>query len=43
MLNFQAVRNNEISSTALVAGLTPADLQDLTHEMVDTMLTLIAG
>jgi hypothetical protein len=43
MLNFQAVRNNEISFAELVAGLTPEDLCDLTHEMVDTMLNLIAG
>ena len=43
MLNFQALRNNEISFAELVADLTPDDLRDLTHEMVDTMLTLIAS
>jgi hypothetical protein len=43
MLNFQAVRNNEISFSELVANLTIDDLRDLTHEMVDTVLDLIAG
>ena len=43
MLNFQAVRNEEITLAELVAGLTRDDLGDLTNEMVDTMLGQIAA
>jgi DinB superfamily len=43
MLNFQAVRNKEITLAELVAGLMRDDLGDLTNEMVDTMLGLIAA
>ena len=42
MLNFQAVRNQEITFAQLVVDLTLDDLRDLTNEMVDTMLSLIA-
>ena len=42
MLDFKAVRNNEITFAELVAGLTRDDLRDLTNEMVDAMLGLIA-
>ena len=43
MLNFQAVRNGEITFAELVADLTIDDLRDLTNEMTDTMLRLIEG
>ncbi len=42
MLNFQAVRDEEITLAELITGLTRDDLRDLTNEMVDTMLSLIA-
>lgn len=42
MLDFTPVRNKEITINQLVADLTPKDLVRLTHEMVDTMLDLIA-
>jgi hypothetical protein len=42
MLNFQAVQDEEITLDDLVADLTPADLRDLTNEMVDKMHDLIA-
>jgi len=41
MLNFNAVREKEMTYDELVAGLTRDDLRDLTNEMVDTMLELI--
>ncbi len=43
MLDFQAVRDDRITFPELVAGLTREDLRDLTNEMVDTILELIAG
>lgn len=43
MLNFQAVRSGEITFVELVAGLTIDDLRDLTDELADTMLRMIAG
>jgi hypothetical protein len=43
MLDFEAVRSQEISYAELVAGLTPSDLRRLTHEMIDTMLDLVKG
>ena len=42
MLDFQAVRDKQIKFSKLVADLTRDDLRDLTTEMVDTMLGLIA-
>jgi hypothetical protein len=42
MLNFQAIRDKEITLAKLVANLTRGNLRDLTNEMVDTMLDLIA-
>jgi hypothetical protein len=41
MLDFQAVRNEEITFAELVADLTLDDLCDLTNEMVDKILCLI--
>jgi len=42
MLDFQAVRNNQITLANLLAGLTIDDLHSLTNEMIDTQLKLIA-
>jgi hypothetical protein len=42
MLSFQAVRDKEIAFAKLVADLTRDDLRDLTNEMIDTILGLIA-
>lgn len=42
MLNFQAVRDMEITFAELITDLRRDDLHDLTNEMVDTMLGLIA-
>ena len=42
MLDFTAVRNKEMTMSELVAGLTRDDLRDLTNEMIDTVLVLIA-
>jgi len=42
MLNFKAVRDKEITFAELVADLTCDDLRDLTSEMIDTILDLIA-
>lgn len=41
MLDFDAVRDGELSLAELVEGLTPEDLANLTHEMIDLMLDLI--
>ena len=43
MLNFQAVRNEEITLARLAADLTPDKLRDETNEMVNAILDLIAG
>lgn len=43
MLNFQAVRNGEITFADLVGHLTVGGLRDLTDELADTMLGMIAG
>jgi hypothetical protein len=43
MLDFQAVRENRTTLGQLVAGLTRDDLRDLTCEMIETILDLIAG
>ena len=42
MLNFQAVRDKQISLAELVVGLTRQDLGNLTKEMADTILNLVA-
>jgi len=42
MLDFKRVWNKEISFDELCAGLKPADLHQLTDEMVDEVLKLIA-
>ena len=42
MLSFQAVRDKEITFAELVTDLTRDDLCDLTNEMIDTLLGLIA-
>lgn len=42
MLDFTQVREREITLGELVAGLTAADLRELTNGMIDTMLDLIA-
>ena len=42
MLNFQAVREKEMSFDELVADLKKGDLEKLTNEMIDTILGLIA-
>jgi hypothetical protein len=42
MLDFIAVREGRISYTELVADLTLDDLRDLTNEMIDAVLELIA-
>lgn len=42
MLNFQAVREKEMSFDEMVADLNKDDLEDLTNEMIDTVIDLIA-
>jgi len=42
MLNFQEVRDEEITLAKLVVNLTRGNLRDLTNEMVNTILDLIA-
>jgi hypothetical protein len=42
MLDFQAVKDDKITFPELVADLTRDDLRNLTNEIVDTMLNLIA-
>jgi hypothetical protein len=42
MLDFQPVRDRKIKINDLVADLTMDDLRNLTNEMIDTMLRLIA-
>jgi hypothetical protein len=41
MLNFQAVRDDEITFDELIADITLSDLYDLTNELVDIILNLI--
>jgi hypothetical protein len=43
MLDFQALREERKTLSELAAGLTPATLRALTHEMIGAMLQLIAG
>lgn len=42
MLDFTPVRNKEMTYAELVAGLTVADMRDLTNEMIDFQLNLLA-
>lgn len=42
MLDFEAVRAKRVTFAELTANLTPEDLRSLSHEMVDTLLTLIS-
>lgn len=42
MLDFQSVRDGKTTFEELVKDLAKEDLRDLTNEMVDTMLGLIA-
>lgn len=42
MLDFQAVRDGKVTLNALVSDLTRDDLRDLTNEMIDQVLSLIA-
>ena len=42
MLDFEAVRNQDLTIAELVAGLARDDLAELTNQMVDTMLDLIS-
>ena len=42
MLDFQAVRDSQLTLNELVADLTRHDLRDLTNEMLDVTLSLIA-
>jgi DinB superfamily len=42
MLDFEALRDKRITFAQLVGGLTQGDLRDLTNEMVDSLLALIA-
>lgn len=42
MLNFAPLRAKEITLSELTASLTRSDLRDLTNEMIDRMLALIA-
>jgi hypothetical protein len=43
MLDFTPLRNREMTMAELTADLTPQDLRQLTNEMIDRMLDLIAG
>ncbi len=43
MLDFSLVRKNQMTLGQLVAGVTVDDLRDLTNEMIDHQLALIAG
>ena len=42
MLDLTPVRNKEMSYAELVADLTVTDLRDLTNEMIDYQLNLLA-
>ena len=42
MLDFQALKEKQITLNQLIAGLGPADLERLTDEMVDDMLAVLA-
>ena len=43
MLDFQAVKDKQITFETLIDGLTKQELDTLTNEMIDTMLGLISG
>jgi len=43
MLDFSPVRNKQMTVNELAASLSLADLRNLTNEMVDRMLALVAG
>jgi len=43
MLDFTSLRNNDTTLSELVSDLTKDDLRDLTHEMINRVLELIAG
>jgi hypothetical protein len=43
MLDFKALKDKKITLDELIAGLTRADLHNLTAEMIDTIHELIAG
>jgi hypothetical protein len=43
MLNFSSIRNGQSTLADLIEGLTVDDLRDLTDEMIDRQLELIAG
>lgn len=43
MLDFSRVKSRELTLAKLVEGLTKDDLVDLTNEMIDRQLALIAG
>lgn len=43
MLDYGRVRRGEVTLAELVAGLTAGDLRQLTNEMIDGQLALIAG
>ncbi len=43
MLDFTPLRNKQTTYGQMAANLTPDDLRNLTNEMVDAMLDLIAG
>lgn len=43
MLDFQALKEKQVSLMELVAGLGPDDLRRLTDEMIDDMLVALAG
>jgi hypothetical protein len=43
MINLAYLTERKVTFAKLVAGLTPADLRDLTNQMIDRQLALIAG
>jgi len=43
MLDFTSLRNKQTTYGQMAANLTPDDLRNLTNELVDVMLDLIAG
>lgn len=42
MLNFNSVRNKEVTMDELCGRFTPAELGDLTNQMIDAILALLA-
>lgn len=43
MIDLSYLTERKVTFARLVAGLTPADLRDLTNQMIDRQLALIAG